>query len=248
MVSAFSRYREWRPTQAPRRFVARVWTREVCGNGPHRQCVVPDGCVDLMWLNGSLLVAGPDRGPRTVALDGGTYVAGVRFRPGAARLLLGAMPTRELRDAMVPLAQVRAATRLEDRLAQAPDARAAARLLEEFAAAPAEGFRAEPAVERAVQLLGRTRAPQLPELADQLGWSQRQLRRLITDAVGYGPQSLHAVLRFQRAMAMARDRRIGLAQVAQRAGYADQAHLSREVRRLAGMTPTQMFGIEQLPP
>lgn len=65
--------------------------------------VLPDGCLDLMWLDGELVVAGPDTAPAPSALPVGTQIAAVRFRPGAAPAVLG-VPAAELRDRRVPLA------------------------------------------------------------------------------------------------------------------------------------------------
>ncbi|HZB51744.1 MAG TPA: DUF6597 domain-containing transcriptional factor, partial [Mycobacteriales bacterium] len=70
---------------------------------PH--AVLPDGCLDLMWLGGSLVIAGPDTGPVPSSLAGGTEIAAVRFRPGAAPAVLG-VPAAELRDQRVPLAEL----------------------------------------------------------------------------------------------------------------------------------------------
>nr|WP_282600052.1 helix-turn-helix domain-containing protein [Patulibacter sp. SYSU D01012] len=75
------------------------------------------------------------------------------------------------------------------------------------------------------------------ELAHRVGLSERQLRRRFLEHVGYGPRTLHRVLRLQRLL----DRAIaapdeGLAALAAHAGYADQAHLAREARALAGTT------------
>jgi len=69
---------------------------------------------------------------------------------------------------------------------------------------------------------------------------QRRLHRHRRTAVGYGPKTLERVLRFRRAMRLASDTD-SLALLAARAGYAGQAHLSRETRRLAGTTPSDMF-------
>ncbi|TDD69986.1 helix-turn-helix domain-containing protein [Actinomadura rubrisoli] len=71
------------------------------------------------------------------------------------------------------------------------------------------------------------------EVSDDLGLGERQLRRRSLAAFGYGPKMLQRVLRFQRALGMARAG-VGLADVAYAAGYADQAHLAHEVRDLAG--------------
>ncbi|KJY44362.1 hypothetical protein VR46_20910, partial [Streptomyces sp. NRRL S-444] len=73
-------------------------------------------------------------------------------------------------------------------------------------------------------------------VAAAVGLGARQLHRRSLDAFGYGPRTLGRVLRLQRALELAR-RGLPQAEVAYRAGYADQAHLAREVRALAGTTP-----------
>jgi AraC-like DNA-binding protein len=237
-----SRYSQWQPSAAPGRYVACVWVRENVGGSAHRQVIVPDGCVDLIWRDGEAEVVGPDRGPRAVPVRGGVSIAGVRLWPGAAGLLLGRVPAREVCDLQVPLRDLfpARARRLEDCLAPTESPRAAAAVLDGFAASLVHGYAPDPVVEHAVAALGRPRPVRLPILADELGLSERQLRRRVTDAVGYGPKTLHGVLRFQRALAWVRSDSLALADVALRAGYADQAHLTREVRRLAGQPPTRL--------
>ena len=74
-------------------------------------------------------------------------------------------------------------------------------------------------------------------LAGELGLSERQLRRRFHAAAGYGPKTLQRVLRFRRFLAASRE---DLARAALEAGYADQAHLSRECARLAGTSPGRL--------
>ena len=57
---------------------------------------------------------------------------------------------------------------------------------------------------------------------------------------GYGPKTLARILRMRRALDLARAG-APLAEVAVRSGYADQAHLTREVRDLAGVPPTRLL-------
>lgn len=239
-----SRYEEHRPRHAPGRFVACVWTQRNRGSVEHRQLVVPDGCADLVWQDGAVRVVGPDRGAWVAPLAAGTEVAGIRLRPGAAPLLLGRLPAEEVRDLQVPLADVLPveAGALAERLAAAGSAADAAALLDAFVGAAARDFQPDEAVSHAVALLRRGDVPRLAGLADGIGLSERQLRRRFTDAVGYGPKSLHGILRFQRALDIGRGGAGGLADVAYAAGYADQAHFTREVRRLAGTTPSLLLG------
>jgi AraC-like DNA-binding protein len=76
-------------------------------------------------------------------------------------------------------------------------------------------------------------------VADAFGLGARRLHRMSVGAFGYGPKTLARILRLQRALALAR---VGVpfADTAFRAGYADQAHLAREVRALAGMAMRQL--------
>ncbi len=65
-------------------------------------------------------------------------------------------------------------------------------------------------------------------------------RRCLT-AFGYGPKTLARILRLQRGLALARCG-VPFAETAARAGYADQPHLAREVRDLAGTTLGELLG------
>jgi AraC-like DNA-binding protein len=99
-------------------------------------------------------------------------------------------------------------------------------------------------------LLGRlshdaARGPVGGRLADDLGVSDRTLRRQCEEAIGYGPKMLDRVLRGRRALRLIRSG-VALAETAVLAGYADQAHLSHEVQRLAGAAPSQIRRLPEL--
>ncbi|HEV2781303.1 MAG TPA: AraC family transcriptional regulator, partial [Actinophytocola sp.] len=76
-------------------------------------------------------------------------------------------------------------------------------------------------------------------IAGALGMSQRQLHRRCLAAFGYGAKVLHRVLRFDLAVRLARSGS-PFADVAYRVGYADQAHLAREVKALGGVPLTRL--------
>ena len=76
--------------------------------------------------------------------------------------------------------------------------------------------------------------------ADALGLSARQLQRRCRISFGYGPKMLVRILRLQRALALAW-RGHAFADVSATAGYADQAHLSREVKALAGVPLSELM-------
>ena len=78
-------------------------------------------------------------------------------------------------------------------------------------------------------------------LADEIGLSERQLHRRCLATFGYGAKTLHRVLRFQEALQRARAGH-DLAPVAHECGYADQAHMARDVSALTGTTMTTLVG------
>jgi AraC-like DNA-binding protein len=110
--------------------------------------------------------------------------------------------------------------------------------------------RADPLVREAVQALMPWQPVSIDALAAHLALSASQLRRRCLHAVGISPKVLQRTLRFQGFLALAqagitasgRRGADGVAGLAVDAGYADQAHLSRECLRLTGLTPRQLLG------
>jgi transcriptional regulator GlxA family with amidase domain len=98
-------------------------------------------------------------------------------------------------------------------------------------------------IRRAIALLSATPHERVDALAVVVGVTDRHLRRRFLSAVGYSPKLFQRVLRFQRLIAMARIHcSTGLGDLAMLAGYADQAHMTREVGEFAGVPPSALLG------
>ena len=93
------------------------------------------------------------------------------------------------------------------------------------------------AYDRIVVSGGRTR---ISSIAEKLGWSRKHLAGKFCDATGIGPKTLSRIVRFNRALGLSRQDQSDWADIAADCGYADQAHLVREFRDLAGETPTAL--------
>ena len=106
----------------------------------------------------------------------------------------------------------------------------------------------DPLVATAARRLGEPGA-RVGEVARDLGVSERQLHRRCVAAVGYGPVLLRRVLRFRRFVSRidAGGAPDDLAGLAAAAGYADQAHLTRESRELAGLPPAALARLRRPP-
>ena len=208
--------------------------------------MLPDGCVDIIWNGSRLFVAGPDTAPTRQATDGSLFV-GVRFRPGMAPLFLG-LPAHELRDRRVDLAvlwpdDAGLADALHGAVSLPQMASAMGRALVRRLPGVADP---DPVVEHAARAWGGGATDlSTARLAELAAVSERQLHRRFLAAVGYGPKRLQRILRFQAFLAscgrpVPSEGGAGLAELAATVGYADQAHLTREARALAGRTPAQL--------
>jgi AraC-like DNA-binding protein len=227
------RYREHPVPPGLRALAECVWVSAPPAT-PEPVDVLPDGCMDLFVSGPAVFVAGPDTAPHPYTRPAGLTSAGVRFRPGVLPALLG-VPAVAVRDARVPLADL------------APEAARRGVALLESGAPPAgvllalAGALPGPAPDPGVGATAARLASgaSAADTADALGWTTRSLHRRCVAAFGYGPAVLRRVLRFRRALALLRGG-VGPAEVAAVAGYADQPHLSREVRALAGLAPGQL--------
>ena len=226
-------YWEWAPPPELGGSVACLWARVVASGeaGGRDTPVLPDACCDLIWQSGlGVFVAGPDTGPWSSALPAGTALAGVRLSPGAGGPALG-LPLSELLDRRVALSD----------LGTGFGARLARRLVP--ALTPPQALR------RLVSEVGEqvSESPVDPLVAEaaRLGVGERQLLRRCRAAAGYGPAALRRVLRFRRFISQVdtgEDALGGpdLARLAADTGYADQAHLTHECVRLAGLPPAAL--------
>lgn len=169
-----------------------------------------------------IVVAGPDT-TAFIAAGSQEPVQGLRFRPGVLPRLLG-VPAAELRDTRVALRELRTV----------PEDTSLAGLTVALAADAAPAETAPWSLDTLRQV---TRAlaegAAVSAVASDVGWSSRTLQRQCAAVYGYGPVTLRRILRFRGAMRLI-DTGLAPATAAARAGYADQPHLHREVRALAG--------------
>jgi AraC-like DNA-binding protein len=227
-----------------------LWVQEIGpGDVPYEQPVLPDGCMDVIASRGEVFVSGPDTRAETLPVPPGSWTVGVRFRPGAAAALLGTSAA-ELRDSQVPLDSLwgRHGALLAEQVIDGahPQARLDV-LVAALEARRPDAPAADPAATAVAALLARQPDVPVPALADRAGLSERQLRRRVEEAIGYPPRTLARILRFQRFLRTWRAAPPGrrtLATLAAETGYADQAHLTREARRLAGLPPKALLAWE----
>ena len=245
------------PIPALASIVEYVWASQ--GAPAHaRERVIPTGTLELFvslvdvegriynaaghdrWLSGTG-VAGAYRRPFLFDTRENASVIGVHFRPGQAGVVLG-VPPGELMDRHVDLEDIwgHRARELRERLCAATTTSERFAILEAELVSRLDARRVPPAVMYALDVLARPRA-RVGDIAKAARVSQRRLIELFSAAVGITPKRFGRVLRFQRAAALARSAAFDWTRVAYECGYYDQAHLIRDFRELADMTPGDLM-------
>ena len=190
----------------------------------------------------ALILVGPFTTPYQPEVCPGDVVFGVRLWPCAGTALLAVDP-RALRDwgglatEVLPGSWPR---RLEEGLLQTDTVDDGLALLNQFledrsAEASPPDMAVMGGVAELIRSGGRT---SIRDLAEAEGLSPRQFRRRFGAAVGLSPKEFARVRRFRAsAIRAVLGEETSWADVAAEYGFADQAHLSHEYRRVIGLAP-----------
>lgn len=235
--------RIYTPQQA--RSVEAVWRHEEPKAGS--SLILPDGRCDVIVRYNAdravvprLVVTGPATQPYWVAFEAGDRWIGVRLRPERGGVLWGdalwAAKNQVALDSEAAVL-VRELAGLcvvgigEDDLRQA-----LVRFVEGRALTP-EGHRAGESVRRIHLAGGRF---SVSELAARAGCSTRHLHRLFGFTVGLSVKAYASLVQFHRALRLVCEAGGSLSDAAFEAGYADQAHMTRAMRRYSGFVPSNI--------
>lgn len=203
----------------------------------HDDAVLRVAAGRLVRLRGGVFQPAADT-PVLRATGGAADVVGVQFRPGGAAALLGGAAVEAAGP--VALADFPGGwAGLRERLLAEPDPPRRLMLLARALAARARVAQADPLIAGVLQALQQGRRPPSVEaLRRHAGLGPTRFAARFHAAVGLTPKRYLRVLRFGRTLEALAGTPPPLAQLALDAGYADQAHFSREFARLAGVPPS----------
>jgi AraC-like DNA-binding protein len=205
--------------------------------------IVPDGCVDIVLHVGSggtrLWAYGTSTRLRRETIANGDYL-GIRFQPGMARhfLSVAAHELTDRREALGRELAVDLAVLAGELRRPGLFGRIDGLLARQAAQAPGRPVAADLAARDIAATHGSVR---VDALARRYGKSRRQLERDFLRVVGIPAKQFAVISRFRFAAARLRSA-ASLAALAADAGYADQSHMARDFRELAGASPSRWAG------
>ena len=221
---------EDRPSDSP--LVERVWRSRSERAGTFWSMAACNSGLVVTRVAGrtSITVRGPETHASAADCPADGEWVGIHFKLGTFLPLLPAGRLRDRNDVTLPTASARTFV-LDGAAWEFPSFENAEAFVRRLVAAGL--VRADPRVQDVV----RGEAPPRSRRTDQ---------RRVLRATGMTLATIRQIERARRATAMLR-RGVAIADVAYDAGYYDQPHLTRSLRRLAGQTPAQIAaGREQL--
>ncbi len=253
----------WRPSARLRGHVTDIWAWRSGATTPGTHQGVPGGHLTVvLCLDGDMellrapdparspgryvtSVAGLHGSPAVIATGAAQTGMQLRLTWRGARELLG-LPAGELSGDVVDLAVlVPEISSVVDRLREAPTWPARFALLDDDLCRVIEhrdppGEPAREVVRAWDVLLATGGTARVADLAGEVGWSRRHLGERFRAETGLGTKTAARLIRFERACDLLRSPdRPALADVAAVCGYADQPHLARDFRTLAGLSATE---------
>jgi AraC-like DNA-binding protein len=171
----------------------------------------------------------------------------VYLTPVGAGLVTG-VPMRHLTGRTIPLDDMFGALGglVREELLEAPGWEERFAIVDRFLIGRLAGAEPPPpSLTWALSRLHATRgAAEIGSLTAELGCSRRYLISIFNDHVGLPPKLLARILRFQHALEQADGGGIGWAEIAQRCGYYDQAHMIHDFRQFTGRSPAAYLALK----
>jgi AraC-like DNA-binding protein len=196
-----------------------------------RSTVLPDACADVVVdQSGAAVLVGPTMVPHRFALDPTTALRGLRLQPWAIPLLFRTTGT-DLRDQVLSL---------EDLMGSRVAREAAESVWEARVPSCWRSTDTSPWQIDLVKRLLDAPSSLVEHTGREVGVSERQARRTTRQVTGLSPRELAHVGRLHRLVSMLDRGDHSLAVTAVEAGYTDQAHMTRVLKRLTGATPRRL--------
>jgi AraC-like DNA-binding protein len=233
------------PTIAP--FAELFWHDDRYRELTHRERVLPAGAFTLVFELESGV--GIVNGLRSSCIEFDTRpvgtVVGVLFRPGGAKAFFPGS-AQALFNRSVPLDRLwgSGANETCERLRAGADASVRFAILEQALQCRMQSSAfLHPAVEaglREFQLVPHVR--RVLEIVEQAGLSRRRFSQLFREQVGTTPKLYCRLRRFTWVVQqLSTGNEVDWADVAQAAGYSDQAHLAHDFREFSGLSPAALL-------
>ena len=226
------------PSKELEKYIKLYWTAYNPTDEDVEMPIVPDGSMDIIWLNGDIFLSGLMESARVISIASKDRFFGIRFQPYALAILWGE-DVSKFNDKTVPLEGLDKV--LEDDV----------REIVEKSQNPHEEFNEyfealfsdkciDEVLLNALDLIeGYHGNISVADCAVRLKIHPKKLERLFIKYLGVSVKKFSKIIRFHDIHSVLREEGLGdLTQKVLDKGYFDQAHFNRDFKKLTGLTPS----------
>ena len=235
------RYREYHPTGLADVAYC-VWTVTVGETvEPAVNIILPDGCVDIVvdLSKGTADFAAFSKATEEFEISGPSAQIGVRMKPGVFHALFG-VPASEVMDTTIPFADLECETALDGVLGEGTPMPVRVAGLANYLVRKSTKLTPSAVMQELPRIYSNSLC-RVDDIAGYLGYGVRQVSRLFLDEIGVTPRVFLNIVRLHRSLhLLTEDPDNTLAGLAIEAGFFDQSHFVREIKRHTGVSPLEI--------
>ena len=251
-------YQEFHPHPSLTPFIHCYWVLEYSASTEDTEIIIPDGQTEIILNYGnpfaeidhlheipqkSFFVCGQIDRALKLKPSSQVGVVGIRFKSVGLYPLIG-IPLKELNNQRVDISELLDPDQgFLERFHVCDNHETRISIVDHYLHRLLIGKVVDPAVDYFAELLQNNSGQKsLDHGYDQMGFSERHMRRKFQLWTGWSPQKMNTILRLQKALKLWKSRKFNqLTPLALEAGYYDQSHFIGDFKYIVGELPSSYF-------
>ncbi len=225
------------PSSPLKGYINRYWTAHNTTDKQIEVPIVPDGCMDIIWLDGYLFLSGLMESAEVITIEPRESYFGIQFKPYALALLLDE-DVSKFNDKSLALESINVV--LKNKMAELIEGNSPYDGLNMYFEKIFKDKVVEPKLLSAIEIIRASYGNiSVADLADKLEIHPKKLERLFVPNMGVSVKKFSKIVRFYEVHRVLSEEGLGnLCEKVLKKGYFDQAHFNRDFKKLTGLKPS----------
>jgi AraC-like DNA-binding protein len=230
--------KKYKPSNKLITYIDAYWSIENVSEKNISIPIVPDGCMDIIYKNSDLVFVGAMSESKIVEILPSDYSFGIRFKPAVFAHLIK-INSNQYINKVVPLKSL-SQDLFNQIIINKNDELKTVDSLNQLFEPLFEKIKFNEKIIKAIdRIISHQGNISLKELEEYIDLSNRQLRRLFQNYLGYSPKKFCNIVRFfDLFKELIKNNIDNLSSKAYEFGYCDQSHLNKEFKKFSNFFPT----------
>lgn len=203
--------------------------------------ILPDACIDIVidFANRTICFAGFSKETKDFKLDKNIDYMGARLKPNIFYLLFN-ISANKIMDNEIPFSYIEKEISI-DSILDLENTNERIEYFKKYLLQKAKVQKKMPFVEIVEKLYENPKEQSVTDIADKLGYNERNLYRVFKLNFGVSPKVLLNILRLHLCLTLMLEKKMNLMDIALFCGFYDQSHFIKEIKRYTGISPLKII-------